>query len=172
MLALEDLPAGWSAGKAASDTSGEPGCLKKLDDLTKKRAASAEVQYQASAQGLPMLLESIDYVRSGAAADFVQVQKALQRCGKISLPTAGTELTGRIVPMSFPRLGDESKAYQMALSGVVNKIRVTAGFDILLMRLGGEEITLMYATLGVPGIRDFQAATKLAVDKIQGSTTT
>lgn len=177
-LALGDLPAGWSVEKQSKDNSGEPTCFKKLAKLQNaggKPLAHVEVQFQGSPDGLPSLDESIDAVRSGIKADFSAVVKALARCGRISVPSNGTTLSGTITPMSFPKIGDESKAYQLLLSGVVNKVRVTAGFDILLFGVGNEEVTLLYTTLGAPAISEFQGATKLALDKIRaagGGTTT
>lgn len=169
LLALGDLPAGWSRHKPSTDSSGEPACFKKLENGGAKPLAHGEVGFQGSPDGLPTLDESIAYVQKGVSADLAQVIKVLAHCGKISVPTTGGTLTGTLAPMSFPKVGDESRAYQLLLSGVVNKVQVTAGFDLLLMSVGREEVTLLYSTFGPPGLRDFQAAVTLAYDKIQGS---
>jgi hypothetical protein len=171
-LALSDLPAGWSQHKIDNSSKGEPACFKVLDADTTKPLAKAEVEYQGTPNGLPLLDEDISYGPKAAASEFTKAVKALDRCGKISVTTNGTTLSGAMGAMSFPKMGNQSKAYQLTLSGVVKGVPVSAGFDILLLRAGGEDVSLLYSTFGAPDIRDFQGAAKLAMDKINQAGTT
>jgi hypothetical protein len=172
VLALSDLPAGWSKHKIDNSTDGEPACFKALDADTREPLAKAQVEYQGTPNGLPLLDEEIAYDPKAAASEFTKAVKALDRCGKISVKTNGTTLSGAMGAMSFPKMGDQTKAYQLTLSGVVRGVRVTAGFDILVLRVGAEDVSLLYSTFGAPDIREFQGAAKLVMDKINGAGTT
>lgn len=169
VLVLSDLPAGWSRQKVDNDTSGEPACFKEIDAKTGKPAAHVEVAFQGSPEGLPALDETLNYVKSSVKADFAIVVKGLSHCRKVSISSGGATLTGSIVPISFPKVGDESRAYQMLLSGVVRKVRVTVGFDILTFGVGHEEVTLVLSTVGPPVISDLEGAARLALGRIQGT---
>ena len=172
VLALSDLPAGWSKHKIDDSNDGDPACFKALSADTHEPLAKSQVEYQGTPDGLPLLDEEIAYDPKAAASEYAKAVKALDRCGKISVKTNGTTLSGSMAAMSFPKTGDQSKAYQLILSGVIKGARVTAGFDILVLRVGAEDVSLLYSTFGVPDIREFQGAAKLVMDKINGSGTT
>ena len=170
VIALTDLPAGWLLDKAGSGSdAGDPACFKAVDDQKDKPAARAQVNYKASAEGLPAVQEQVAYEPKKSVAALTRAKNALDKCGAISLVTNGTSLKGSMSAMSFPTVGDASAAYQLELSGVVSSTRVTVGFDLLLFRVGDEDVALFYTSLGTPVLTEFEAVAKLAVGKIQGA---
>lgn len=170
VIALTDLPAGWLRDTAGSGSdAGDPACFKAVDDKKDKPAARAQVNYKASAEGLPAVQEQVAYEPKKSVAALTRAKNALDKCGAISLVTNGTTLKGSMSPMSFPTVGDASAAYQLVLSGVVTNTRVTVGFDLLLFRVGDEDVALFYTSLGAPLLTEFEAVAKLAVGKIQGA---
>ncbi len=169
VLALDDLPTGWKQHTIIpSDDSTTPKCLRAIDSSSRPSTDRAAVSFQVPPNSLPSLYESIDYAPQVAAEELHQALRSLDSCHMISIPVGPATLAGMMRPMSFPSIGDESKAYQVVLVGG-SKIQVTLGIDILVTRVGDEDVTLLYSTLGVPTRRDFTAVVKLALDKMNGT---
>jgi hypothetical protein len=152
LLSINDLPTGWSIDNSASDSAGGPKCLATLKDSfasTKKANASF-----VDGTSVPALVHAVGtYVDAAAAsAAFDRGTGILDGCKDISFSSDGKKYSGSIGAMSFPTIGERSKAWALSLSNSGLNI----GIDVVLFLKGAaiEEVALL--DLGSPNTDDLK----------------
>src|SRR5262245_34295835 len=110
LLAVSDLPVGWSVVPSSSSGSATPKCLQNVQtDL--KATSRAEATFEDN--GLPVLAEYLAYLPGQGQQAMTAISHLLGGCGQISLTSDGQTLTGTVGAMSYPAVADQSSAYQM-----------------------------------------------------------
>jgi hypothetical protein len=146
LLAVSDLPTGWAIDNSGDDTSGAPKCLATLkDSFASVKKANADFALQGSVSALTQAIGTYTTATSASAA-FDRGIGILDGCKEISFTSGGEKYTGSIGAMSFPSLGDRSKAWALTLSNS----GVTIGFDVVLVLKGAEIEELALGDLGAP----------------------
>jgi hypothetical protein len=171
VLQLSEMPTGWSVDKSASEkSSGSLKCFAVVDQFKVKVVSQLKVGYLGDSDGSPTLSESLYFVPGSAAADFAVTTASLDACGTLTSNEGKTKLSGEIGAMSFPSLGDASKAYQVNLTSKVGQLDVTVGFDELIVRVGDELMFFGLIDLGTPDIDLFQSYARKAIAKLPRAT--
>jgi hypothetical protein len=137
LLALDDLPTGWTTAPSSEDddTSGS------LCGTTSFEAQSVSVEYQASAMG-PYLFQGLlpfDSTAEARAA-FDEYTELFNTC------EADTDAAGNITevfPLNFPALGVETLAVRLTVSGTF-----PLEGDLLVVRTGPVLMALVHAGFG------------------------
>jgi hypothetical protein len=164
---VTDLPAGWAVDNSSdSDDSGpEPPCLKHLKS-GQKALDEAEADF-VQGTDFPILQQQLAYVGTTAAAvrDYAIAVAALNRCRDFSFTSEGHKYTGTIGQLSFPKFGERSAAWRLALSAA----GLTFGIDLLIVQKGPELNLLLYGDLGTPDTAAFASIAAKAVAKMPAS---
>jgi hypothetical protein len=163
------MPSGWSVNKTPSDSSSTPSCLKSLRAVTRQGETSrAEVQFQGGSNGIPFLNETLTSFGTRVTTTKLAIfDQTISRCGQVSFTSGGNTFTGTIAAMSFPAVGDESRAYQMNLgTKTTNGLNVTVGFDIVVARKGDTAGLLALGDLGTPDLNQLRQFTTKALAKL------
>ena len=165
LLAVADLPAGWSAVPA------NPGSVQTSAPCLSSPAASpAGWTYAAAAfvQGtsIPALSEVLA-TGPQAPQRWQSLARALARCRTAALTIGGTKVKATIRPVPFPRVASTSSAYAWAFT--ISGIRV--GFDLVLFGTGTYEGYLTYSDLGPPTAATVKAFADAAVAKAETGAT-
>jgi hypothetical protein len=149
LLSISDFPTGWAIDNSPdTNDSSTPSCLATLKTSTAPaKHASVAFQYGTS---VPKLAQSIGtYPTSAAAsASFGRGSSILDGCTDISITSEGKTITGSIGALSFPSIGDQSKAWSMVFS----TDGVTVGFDVVLLQKAAELEEVIIGDLGTPSI--------------------
>lgn len=155
LLAVQDLPTGWSSQPVSNTSGGVTGC--SLTKVLKLHATgSAEADFADG--NLPVLDEMLGGYRTAPSAAFDTLVTDMGRCSSFTIQ--GHKFTlGR---MSFPAIGDASAAY--AASGAIQGI--TVGFDFVLARKGAEVMVMLYGDIGAPDATQLAGFAKQAVAKL------
>jgi len=165
MLAVADLPAGWSAVPASPESvqTSAP-CLSSLATNPKgwTYAAAAFVQ-GTSIPTLSEVLATGPQVRQG----WQGLARALARCRTATLTIGGTKVTATVRPLPFPRVASTSSAYAWAFT--ISGIQI--GFDLVLFEAGTYAGYLTYSDLGPPAAATVTAFADAAAAKAQTGTT-
>lgn len=171
LLALSDLPAGWSVdNRGVSNSGSTPSCLKDATSFGQGAKVHDSADYQDGANGLPSLSEGINYSPGKAAQALASTESTLGGCGKISLSSGGHTFSGSVGELSFSPIADSSKAYQIALSTSYQGLDISAGIDIVVFRKGADVVGLIYTDVGTPDISQVQQLATAAAAKIPAST--
>lgn len=165
LLTVSDLPAGWSIDNSGSSSSSTPACLKPLKG-TNGGKGHVSANFQEGANGLPSLQEALTYFPGTAPQELAMLARTLNSCGEIKFSASGHTYTGTVGQLSVPTLGDQSEAYQLALTAKADGVTVTIGLDLLAIREGSTVIGLIYGDLGTPDIGQFQQLAIKAVAKV------
>ena len=165
LLAVSDLPAGWSSVPSSDSTSSTPQCFQNVKtDL--KPTSKAEATFQGGSSGLPLLDESLGYLPGRGQQAIALISQVLSRCGQISLTSDGATITGTIGAMSFPAVGDQSSAWQINLTGTESGISLTVGIDFIVFRKGDTLALIFYGDLGTPDIQTVEHLVQVAASKL------
>jgi hypothetical protein len=164
LLALTDLPAGWSVNNTSSKGSGlaTSRCLASLKKHKGQKTVQATASYEQNSN-LPVL-EELLAAGPGVNATYTKVAKALAKCKAVTLKANGKTLHGTIGQMSFPKVGERSSAYSLGLT--LTKVHI--GFDLVLFRAAKYIGLVGYADIGMPAITTAAAFVKEAVAKAEG----
>jgi hypothetical protein len=162
LLTAADLPTGWSADTSADNGTGTPSCLKTVKTKTKAPVDAAASFIRG--YGVPALDENMGYYRDRATASHIIAEAitALDKCKHLSLDDGQETVTGSIGAMSFPQVGDQSKAW----SAVFTAEGLNLGFDIVIAQKGKELVLIGYGDLGTPSIDELKQLTDLALAKM------
>jgi len=177
LLTLSEVPSAWSVDKTLSGTSpgagsvATPSCLKNLTALNPVGVINrAEVKFRGSSSGIPVFEEQLASFVPGSLEDRLPAyDRAIAGCGPISYTAAGYTFTGSIRPMSFPTVGDESRAYQWNVSTKVSGQSVSIGFDVVLARRGDTAVALLTGDFPAPDVSTFQRLVAKAVSRVSNA---
>jgi len=165
LLAVSDLPTGWSTVPSSGDSSPAPKCLQHAKSGL-KATSKAEATFADGANGLPLLDEFLAYLPGQAQSAMTFISHAMSGCGHISLTSDGQTLTGTVGAMSFPAVADQSSAYQMSFSATVSGLSITVGVDLVVFRKAGTVAMILYGDLGTPDIQALRHFVKRAAAKL------
>jgi hypothetical protein len=99
----------------------------------------------------------------GALSAYNRFNHILAGCKHFTETSKGRSVTATVGAMSFPRIGDQSKAY-----GVTMSVQgVNAGADFVLFRVGSVVGVLEYGEIGQPDPSQLKAFVSEAVNKIE-----
>lgn len=159
-MSLRDLPAGWSVPNSSSGSVREPDCFAAAQRTS---GAAADQSATFAKSQLPVLIENLGYYPGrSAASNFTASAAALSSCKQVTFSAGGATLTGTVQAMSFPTLGDESRAYDVTLSGY----GFTLSIQIVLARKGHELLIVAYADQGAPDRGSFARFANVAFGKL------
>ena len=159
LLAVGDLPAGWSAAPTSAGATiklAHPSCLSGLSTSSKGFESVAFVQ----GSSIPNFGEVLG---SGARAQqaWTRFGRALARCRTATLVFGTTKAEASIHPLSLPRVGRSSSAYAWTFR--LGGVRI--GFDLVLFQRGTYDGYLSYADLGSPQASTVTAFARAAETK-------
>ena len=160
LLALSDMPAGWSMNSSPS-SAGDQGCLSGL-----KGAANHETKASVSfaeSDNIPAFDELLT-TGSGSTSRYNAVIRTLNHCHQYTVTSNGTTGTVKVSSMSFPIQGTVSKAYQLTVH--VDGVNVRG--DLVLFQSGSINGALLYEDLGSPDVTQAETFVDQAVAKAEG----
>ena len=165
LLAVADLPAGWSAVPAnpGSVQTSAP-CLSSLTANPKGWTYAAAAFAQGTA--IPTLSEVLA-TGPQARQRWQSLARAMARCRTTTLAVEGTKVKATIRPLPFPRIASTSSGYAWGFT--IAGIRI--GFDLLLFETGTYAGYLTYSDLGPPTAATVQAFVDAAVAKAETGAT-
>ena len=165
LLAVADLPAGWSAVPAnpGSVQTSAP-CLSSLTANAKGWTYAAAAFVQGTA--IPTLSEVLA-TGPQARQRWQSLAREMARCRTATLTIEGTKVKATIRPLPFPRIASTSSAYAWGFT--IAGIRI--GFDLLLLETGTYAGYLTYSDLGPPTAATVQAFVDAAVAKAETGAT-
>ncbi len=160
LLPLAQMPAGWS--QQANTSGGGVGCLSHvLEPRGLRPTARAEATFDAN-QGLPELDEVLATYSVPVGKAFNRVVAVLDACHQVAGKSGTRKVTGTVGPMSFPRYGNKSAAFEVSLT--VGGI--TLDEDVLVARRHDVVLGLSEGTVGAPSLRQFERFARAAVAKL------
>jgi len=166
LLAINDLPAGWSVvSHSGSGGSPAPRCLQHAKNVLKP-VGKAEATFADGSDDIPLLDEFLAYLPGGGQSAMAAISRVLSGCRHISVTSDGTTMTGTIGAMSFPAVADQSAAYQMNLSATASGVSVTFGIDLVVFRESDTVAMILYGDLGTPDIQTLQPIVRDAAMKL------
>jgi hypothetical protein len=162
LLSVAEVPVGWAVDNSSdkSDDSDTPPCFKHVKS-TLHTSDRAEVRF-VKGTDLPTLQQSLGYFGSSAAGTYQAGAAVINSCKDISFTNGGHRISGSIGALSFPKLGQQSSAWQFVLSTE----GVTFGIDVVLVQKGSELTELIYADIGTPDIDEATLLARKAVAKM------
>lgn len=152
LLAVSDLPAGWTATPAEDEEESEetvspPKCkdvLDALDETSTDAAAEGEASFNKGGPFGTVLSQTISSYADPVDASRVQeIADAFSDCPSFnSTDSDGTVSKVTVSPMSFGNLGDQTLAFAMTLESSaftvsVNVAYVVIGHNVMAMVNGG-----------------------------------
>jgi hypothetical protein len=163
-LSISDMPTGWSVDNSSGSSGSGPDCLKPLQHP----AASLERASASFQNGdLPNMDESLAYYATGEARNaYLRYVATLAACRQVTFKVSGHTLSGSMGEMSFPSVGDESRAYQINMSTSVSGVDFSVGIDVVVVRKGNVAMDLVLVDLGTPDTALLQQFSAKAVAKI------
>jgi hypothetical protein len=167
LLALSDLPSGWTVDNSSNSGSGTPKCLQDAQNAGAGRKAQASAQYQGASSGLPSLEELLAYLPGHAEPAMADIQTALSHCGTITFETSGVEFSGTVSELLLPTFAQQSEAFSIAISAKVKGSTVNADVDVVALRYHYEVALIIYGALGAsnPSVDEHYA--QAAANKIE-----
>jgi hypothetical protein len=165
LLVVSELPTGWTVDNKPKDAKAIlPPCYTSATN-TKKAKSAAEASFLAGGTA-PFLIESVGYFPAAAGtAKFDYATKTLGDCQHPTFTSRKVKVTGTISTTSFPKLGDDSRAYTANLS--LGGAQVT--LYMLVVRKGSEVVSMCYGVIGLGTIAMLQHLANVAVDKLGNS---
>lgn len=168
LLTLADLPAGWAVDTAPAAKSDTPACFQNARSFEQANKAKATVRFRADPGGLPALEEEIVFLPGLAAQAMSEFHRVMSSCGRVSFANGGHTFTGTITSLPFRHFGQQTQAYQLDLSTVVNGVGVSLGLDFITIRFADDEIAaLVYSGLGAPNTGRAEGYAAEAAARIQ-----
>lgn len=165
LLAVADLPAGWSAvpvNPQSVQTSAP--CLSSLSANPKGWTYATAAFVQGTS--IPTLSEALA-VGPQLRQRWQSLARAMARCRTATLTLGGTKVKATIRSLPFPRFASTSSAYAwgFTISGV------QIGFDLILFQTATYAGYLTYSDLGPPAAATVEAFAGAAAAKAQTGST-
>jgi pimeloyl-ACP methyl ester carboxylesterase len=165
LLAVTDLPAGWSAVPANPDSvKASAPCLSSL------AASPTGFTYAVAAFVQGSAIPSVSEVLATGPRvrqTWRRLARALARCQTATLTIEGTKVQATVRPLPFPRVAGTSSAYAWGFT--ISGIRI--GFDLVLFETGTYAGYLAYSDLGPPAAVTVTAFAEAAVAKAETGAT-
>ena len=144
LLRLEDLPPGYSRIARPSGNAKATPCAKlKPSPINTAHTSSADVQYNGPGYG-SAVAESLTI---GPIADskryMLRLHTLTRECSTVSAVILGTPVKLTFTPLTFPHIGDDSRAYSLVVSTSSQDQTLT---DFVVIREGGILIFLLVIT--------------------------
>ena len=180
LLALADMPTGYSAGtpktanSPAPDNStslGAPNAecerlFNQFDEGSAGEQGQATIEFRKSATG-PFIRHTLESYRDAAAlrASLMKIREAVDKCGEFSVGDADGQAKVKIAAASFPKLGDDTAAFQLEATVTTEGRRVPVGGYLVAVRIGNVVSTII--SFGVPksDAAETEQIARKAVDK-------
>jgi hypothetical protein len=168
LLQVSDLPTGFTSALPTPSTSSDTQVCNKPDPtVTLKPSAKAEADFKKGEVG-PFIIElMVAWPAPATAKSFLeQVRAAAASCTSYQTTDNGQTATNTVSPLSFPKLGDDSFAVRVNVSGAT----LPADVDVAAIRKG--PVALLVVQLAVGAIdtaiteQAARAATSRATDKL------
>jgi hypothetical protein len=169
LLAVSDLPTGWTAAPAEAEGEGEGDesitpCGQNLDAYEDESGATAEASFQKSELG-DQLFTGLASFASGeaASASAKKVNDIFTSCGTWSEDDPdGTHYEYRAEPVSFPTLGEETFAFRLTInvtgSSDGTPISAQGAGNVITIRRGANLEVLLHLALGLLGPANLDSA--------------
>jgi hypothetical protein len=165
LLAVSDLPSGWSVVPSTESSDAAPKCLESAKtDL--KATSKGEATFVDGSNGLPVLDEFLAYLPGQGQQAMTEISQVMSGCGQITMTSGGQTLSGTVGAMSFPSVADQSSAYQMNLSATVSGVSIALGIDLVAFRKADTVAMILYADLGTPDVQALQTLVQGAAAKL------
>jgi hypothetical protein len=155
LLALEDMPAGWSLAPQRSPSGSTP-CGQPLPRFSEEAIESKSVEFERAPTVGPSITHTIARFPSGMAQRVIdRWRQILEQCPQWEEPAnQGTTYQLRAAPLSFPRLGDQTFAVRLTVAGG----GAAAQGDQVIIRRGDVLSVLTATTAGLGAAAPFDAA--------------
>jgi pimeloyl-ACP methyl ester carboxylesterase len=165
LLAVSDLPAGWSAVPANPDTvkTSAP-CLSSL--AASPKGWTYQVAAFVEGTAIPTLSEVL-VTGPQLRQRWQSLARALARCRTATLILDGTTVKATVRPLPFPRVASTSSAYAWGFT--ISGLQI--GFDLVLFEAGTYAGYLAYSDLGAPATATVKAYADAAVAKAETGAT-
>jgi hypothetical protein len=185
LLALSDLPAGYSASPEETPSGGgtsEPNdsssvtatsreCNQLFNEFgnagnATKEEASVSADFEKSSTG-PFIKETLESYRDAAALqkDMTQVRDAVDKCGEFTVKEQGGAVRVKIANASFPKLGDETAAFKLEATVTAQGKQLTLGGYLVAVRVGNVVSTIISFGLPSADAAETEQIVRKAVDK-------
>jgi pimeloyl-ACP methyl ester carboxylesterase len=167
LLAVADLPAGWSA---ATTTGNTPPKLANAPCLAGLAKHPKGWSYRSAAFVEGNSIPNLDEVLAsgaGVGQAWQRFDRALAGCRSATLVLGRTRVRATVRRLAFPTIGRTSSAYAWAFT--LAGIRI--GFDLVLFQTGGYGGEISYADLGAPQTATAAAFVRAAAAKAQSGST-
>ena len=166
LLAVTDLPTGWSAEAGGESGDGSPeqyaecpkyaALIRKLNGMAEAEAAFVSPTGSDVSENLRSLSQT------GAAALFAEQVEAITACPRLTgTNDSGLSFTVSLTALSFPRLGDETFAFRIATTGY----GTTVTMDAVTVRRGGVLVGIAHTARGPVDTAVTEDVIRRALDK-------
>jgi hypothetical protein len=187
LLALSDLPAGYSASPEETPSGGdtsEPNdsssvtatsreCNQLFNEFgnegnATQEEASVSADFEKSSTTGPFIKETLESYRDAAALqkDMTQVRDAVDKCGEFTVKEQGGDVRVKIANASFPKLGDETAAFKLEATVTAQGKRLTLGGYLVAVRVGNVVSTIISFGLPSADAAETEQIVRKAVDKV------
>jgi hypothetical protein len=157
VLAVKDLPSGWSVNNTAHDNS--PSCYTNpLEQVPSTSYAKANF---AKGGSLPALSEELGTFAS-AAGSLATLIKSLNACKSFTVTSNGQSVSGTMGAASSPTYGDQSAAWTATLT--LQGIDVNQGF--VIVRKGNYLMLVALGDIGAVDTPSLQGFVAQALNKL------
>jgi len=134
LLAVTDLPAGWTTDELSSGGTGDASCPALNSGPWKHLPQEAEADFSDGQTG-PFLLDQLAGGSAAQASAALQsFVKATSQCAHFTQEASGGTNTFKLSAMSFPSYGDATYAFAVTVS---QSLGLSASGDIVVVRKGG-----------------------------------
>jgi hypothetical protein len=162
LLALDDMPPGWSPQTVSSDSGGSPSCVPLKDGAWKHLPQSAEADFEQGQTG-PFLIEQLaGGSASQAGAAMRALIKATGECAKFTQKTGSGTNAWSLEPLSFPSYGDATYAFALTIASDAG---MSAGGDVVIVRKGGVLVQVTVYGIGSVSVSTVEDLVGKAVAK-------
>jgi hypothetical protein len=162
LLALDDMPPGWSPQTVSSDSGASPSCVPLKDGAWKHLPQSAEADFEQGQTG-PFLIEQLaGGSASQAGAAMRALIKATGECAKFTQKTGSGTNAWSLEPLSFPSYGDATYAFALTIASDAG---MSAGGDVVIVRKGGVLVQVTVYGIGSVSVSTVEDLVGKAVAK-------
>lgn len=129
LLVLADMPTGWTASTPSANNDDGP----KLCDVPppNPRPARADAEFERSS--LQQIRHIVTAYQPGSGrADYERITGALSKCTEWKWSDSSGSYTAKVSPLSFPKLGEQTFAYRVAITAP----GAVASVDVVYIRVG------------------------------------